>query len=333
MRVPLLLLFVSRLCLGKPFPTYHEVEYGSTYRFYIPDEAQSVEFTRLYDLEKRVVWKRDEPQSTEGTRWRVTGSYFSIINATSTESGHYMVINRRNRQISVRSITVTAPVLEISLKTGERLHFSANVDEKSCNIFFQPDSKSVIEVVVRGDQRHHFNDTVCQGLYFTPPCQLQNAEVSASCNGHYKIKDNNKGVALKVNVAIQSYYAVYFAIGGLILCVILISCCVTRWCCRGSSSKPKASQPVLRSHHQYENEPLGGRLNPLSEPSRTPGESSRTTTGPLVSPLTHCVAVDPLCSDPEPRFELKGLNFNFASPLASDSTHSHVYTSEKLNFL
>lgn len=42
---------------------------------------------------------------------------------------------------------------------------------------------------------------------------------------------------------------------------------------------------------------------------------------------------DCLSSDPEPKFELKGLTFPFAPPLSSDSTFSDVYTSDKLNFL
>ncbi|XP_029963566.1 uncharacterized protein LOC115400043 isoform X2 [Salarias fasciatus] len=315
--------------------------------------AHTLEFTPKDSRTPSVLWRRGATQVADGQRWRVSGTYFEIPRVTERDSGTYRVlVDRGNNGIGI--LEVYHRTIELNLKSGQLMSFSGDVARNSCNIFFIPKTERDIQLVRDGILLYNIEDIGCSGFYFERPCRLSNDEPQSSCSGHYEVRDENGDIALEVYMEMQSQYPIYFAIGGFILVVILVSCCATRLCCGRSSSRtkpPAVSEAVVR-HNEYEQEPVGPRQNQLSQAPRTrlAAEPSRTTTGPLIHdaprvnlppayssmyPHVHQPngAAEPLCSEPEPRFELKGLNFNFTAPLGSDSTQSDVYTSNKLNFL
>ncbi|XP_029963575.1 uncharacterized protein LOC115400062 [Salarias fasciatus] len=351
MKFLLLLLFVSLVCLSSGF---NEVEYGKRYGFDMTERAHTLEFTPKDSWTPSVLWRRRDTQVADGQRWRVSGTYFEIPSVTHRDSGTYRVLDDRRRRRLEETLHVYHHTIELDLKSGQRIYFSGNVAKHSCNIFFFPKAGYEMQLVHEGVLQDDIDNTPCSGFYFEKPCQLSNENPDSSCSGHYEVRDEHGDVTLDVYVEMQSQYPIYFVIGGFILVVILVSCCATRLCCGRSSSRtkpPAVSEAVVR-HNEYEQEPVGPRQNQLSQAPRTrlAAEPSRTTTGPLIHdaprvnlppayssmyPHVHQPdgAAEPLCSEPEPRFEPKGLNFNFTAPLGSDSTQSDVYTSDKLNFL
>ncbi|CAN9514958.1 unnamed protein product [Ophioblennius macclurei] len=339
----LLLLFVSRLCLSSVGYDTKRVKYGETVRLEIRRSIYVVEFTAEDSWSGKILWKQDEHlDPDEKRRWKVTGNSFIISNVTQRDIGVYSLMDKAGVQRSITSINVYTPKLDFSLKEGDFLQFSGNVQESSCNIVFFPERGREIELVREGVWVAYRNDPACSRFSFSKPCFLFTENVQSSCDGRFEVRDEYGDLALEVFVEMQSIDPMYFAIGGGILAFMLISCCAMRCCCRQSSSQtkpPAVSEAVVR-YNEYDREPAGQRQNQLSQPSRA-------TTGPLIhgaptSPPAYSTvysraeqpdgAAEPLCSDPEPRFELKGLNFNFTPPLSSDSTDVHVYTSNKLNF-
>ncbi|MEQ2185135.1 hypothetical protein GOODEAATRI_015088, partial [Goodea atripinnis] len=93
---------------------------------------------------------------------------------------------------------------------------------------------------------------------------------------------------------------------GAFVCMLL-SCCI-KTCCFGKSSRKK-DQPELED---ADREPAAYEVPPPTEQLDPP-------TVPLWS------------HQDQDRFELKGIDTN--NLLSSDSPHSDVYTSDKLNFL
>ncbi|XP_077433828.1 uncharacterized protein LOC144058974 [Vanacampus margaritifer] len=77
--------------------------------------------------------------------------------------------------------------------------------------------------------------------------------------------------------------------------------------------------------------PAYNRVDIHPDPNPTQLEPPVVSTGHGVAPAS-TQALDPLPSDPDPKFELKGLRFPSVLPLTSDSTFDSVYTSDKLNF-
>ncbi|XP_040903458.1 uncharacterized protein LOC121188032 isoform X2 [Toxotes jaculatrix] len=231
-------------------------------------------------------------------------------------------------------------------------------------------TKSKTQIVRKGRLQHNFDEFECGEFDLLMPCGIVNQNLRASCSGRFEVRDRNDDMALEVLLEVEpqedsSLYAIGF---GAFLAVTFCCTCV-RLCCCGKSSSGKdssetsaAEEPAVPcpkySHRvsvssklQYDHEPVpvAPRLEQPSEPSWThpPAQPSYSPTAPLIHnpptvnvPCTYPEVSDaaeqadaptvPLCSDPEPRFEVKGMTFPPTFPLSSDSTSCDVYTSDKL---
>lgn len=182
----------------------------------------------------------------------------------------------------------------------------------------------------------------------------------------------NNALVVTLEVEAKPFDPSKIGIGiGIFFAVISCCTCLRRCCCGKSSSKKDESEtpeaePAVH-YHEYDHEPVGPRPEQVSRPSGM--QPSYTPTDPLIhnpptmsappaysevfgltdsdapalsftSDALSSTADTPAppyssgapSSNPEPRFELKGMTFASAPPLSSDSAYSDVYTSDKLSF-
>ncbi|XP_054453645.1 uncharacterized protein LOC129090140 [Anoplopoma fimbria] len=228
------------------------------------------------------------------------------------------------------------------------------------------------EIVRQGRLQGGLDEFDCIGFDVKHPCGISNKALQMSCNGRYEIRDQNNNTALVASLemnqikmsferepgdlAESSHQPSRIGIGVGVFLSSLFCYCLKCYCCGKSSSKEDtpeiaAAEPDVQ-YQEYDHEPVGPGSDRLIQPPETlyPAQPSYTPTNPLVhnhpalnlppaysevsAPVEQPDAPTfPLYSDPEPKFELKGMTFPCAPPLGSDSTHCDVYTSDKLNFL
>ncbi|KAK9518034.1 hypothetical protein VZT92_023362 [Zoarces viviparus] len=247
-------------------------------------------------------------------------------------SGRYEIRDQNDNPAIVVSLEVSQITRYFEQKPGDRFEFTYDLEPKSCNIYFFPESHQ--------------------------PCGISNEVLQMSCNGRYEIRDRNGDLAIVVSLKMQPLpdetSNIGIGVGGFL--VSLFCSCVMCCCCGKSKSKENGSETAAAEpdvqHQEYDTEPVGPRSNQLIVRSGThdPDPPSYTVTDPLVrdhpsvdlppsysevsAPAEQPDAPTvPVHSDPEPTFEFKGMTVPSAPPLGSDSTNSDVYTSDKLNFL
>ncbi|KAM4555334.1 uncharacterized protein PAE49_014430 [Odontesthes bonariensis] len=239
------------------------------------------------------------------------------------------------------------------LTSGEELSFTFDLAPNSCNIYFFPEGGDRETQIVRHGRLLSSNQPGCAESQLLEPCGILNEAVQMSCAGYFEVRDQNDDTALRVSLEMKPSYfnSSYLMAGGGAFLFILLSCCLKHCCCGKSSSKKNGSEfeaaaaELPECYQEYDHEPVGPSPNQPTGPSEVPNptQPSETVTGPLIhNPLFELMPTHsevsapaertdsptlPLYSDYEPRFEVKGINFN------SDTPHSHVYSSDKLNFL
>ncbi|KAK5864843.1 hypothetical protein PBY51_016052 [Eleginops maclovinus] len=246
-------------------------------------------------------------------------------------------------------------VMTYERKSGAELSLKLDLEPNACNIHFF--GKSSFDIVLQGKLQRDLDEYDCNGFYLIKPCGILNEALQMSCQGRYEIRDQNDDRALVMELEMHAPFELSsVGIGVGIFFSPLLLCIVSYCCCRGSSSKNKTSENEAADpdvqYEEYDLEPVRLRPDQVSEPSVTlyPAQPSLTPTDPLIHnhpseemPPTYAEVLAasgqtdaptfPVHSDPEPRFEVKGMTFPSAPPLKSDSTISDVYTSSKLNFL
>ncbi|XP_010770050.1 uncharacterized protein isoform X2 [Notothenia coriiceps] len=228
-----------------------------------------------------------------------------------------------------------------------------------CEIYIE-----AIQNTYRGryEFRDENNDTALEVYLHVADPTIRTSELKEdlqmSCQGRYEIRDQDGDTALVMILEMEAPPAEHSAIGismGVFFSSLFV-CVLRRCCCKGSSSENKTSEPEAAGpdvpYEEYDLEPVRLQPDQVSEPSGTPyrAQPPLTSTDPLIHnhpsvemPPTYSeifaasgqtdAPTFPVHSDPEPRFEVKGMTLPSAPPLSSDSTISDVYTSSKLNFL
>ncbi|XP_037635539.1 uncharacterized protein LOC119494011 isoform X1 [Sebastes umbrosus] len=237
-------------------------------------------------------------------------------------------------------------------------------------VTFTPEGKPPFTLIERGHSTQHeignnfFPIEVKQDRFVIDP-------VKSTDSGTFEFIDPQGNLALTTEVVVQNNpkpfnMFVYIGIGVAVAhALILCCCCVTKCCCKKSSSKRDESAPQTASapavYYHDLNQPAGPSSSaaPAPDNSYQPMNSlfSREPTNISLEPPAYSsmnIHVNPpqpefaplgrqgldpapllgsdcLSSDPEQRFELKGLTFPSAPPLGSDSTVCDVYTSDKLS--
>ncbi|XP_034398811.1 uncharacterized protein LOC117737179 [Cyclopterus lumpus] len=279
-------------------------------------------------------------------------------------NGRYEIRDENNNTALVVSLEMEKITRTIEHKPGENFNFNLNLEQKYCNIYFFPESDrqsrgSVINIVHQGRLEERLDELDCTGFYLLNPCGIANDDLQISCSGRYEIRDQNDNTASVVSLEMEQlpYEPSHIGIGFGVFLAPFFFCCVKFCCCGKSTSKEDRTETAAADpdaqYQEYDNEPDGARSDQLIQPSgvQHPAQPSFTPAGPLVhdypsvslppayseifsSPVEQPDAPSvPVYSDPEPKFEMKGVTFPSAPPLSSDSTYCDVYTSEKLNFL
>ncbi|XP_026185401.1 uncharacterized protein LOC113143987 [Mastacembelus armatus] len=343
----LLLLMGASFGVGLSYDSYNELDYGTTYKMLLHRNAQYIAFRPEYDSNAVILWERNNPSASDNSRQKVMGSYYVISNLTQRDSGHYIIRDSAQNILSTRTIVVVASTKSDAVSTGKEFSFTFDLEPKFCNIYFFPKSDSEVrnDIVHQGRLQKSLDESDCSGFELLKPCGISNKAIQRSCSGHFEVRDQNgdKALVVMLHVETKHYDPSYLAIAIAACLAALFCCCCVKCCCCGKrssendDSKTSAARPAMH-HHAYDGEPA--RTHYPAQPSYTP-------TGPLIH---HPPAVNmppafeisapaekedaptvPLCSDHEPRFEVKGLTSTL--PLSSDSGFCDVYTSDKLNYL
>ncbi|KAL3044887.1 hypothetical protein OYC64_013207 [Pagothenia borchgrevinki] len=283
------------------------------------------------------------------------GIYIEAIQ--NTYRGRYEIRDENNDTALEVYLHVADPTIRTSeLKAGAQLSFNFDLEPNDCNIHFFGEPSFVI--VLHGKLQRDLYEFDCSGFELIKPCGILKEDLQMSCQGRYEITDQDGDTALVMILEMEAPPAEHSAIGislGVFFSSLFV-CVVWRCCCKGSSSKNKTSEPEAAEpdvpYEEYDLEPVRLQPDQVSEPSGTPyrAQPPLTPTNPLIHnhpsvemPPTYSeifgasgqtdAPTFPVHSDPEPQFEVKGMNFPSAPPLSSDSTISDVYTSSKLNFL
>ncbi|XP_072251904.1 uncharacterized protein [Leuresthes tenuis] len=349
------LFFLSAcVCVGLSYDTYAEVEYGNRHRMRVQRTVRLIEFVPTHSSNSTILWKQDDPEASEAARRRMVGRYYMINNVTQRDSGQYILRDRGWTPLSTKTVEVVANTRTLSLTPGEQLRFTFDLPPNSCNIYFFPEGGDRETQIVRHGRLLDSNQRGCAGSQLLKPCGILNEAVQESCAGHFEIRDNNDDTALRVSLEIKpsEFNSSYLMAGGGAFLFALLSCCLKHCCCGKSSKKKNGSEfdDAAAAEHseyyqEYDHEPVGPRPNQHTGSSEAPNptQPSQTLTGPLIhnpqiellpaysevsAPAERADSPTVLLYSPyEPRFEVKGINFN------SDTPHSDVYTSDKLNFL
>ncbi|XP_034454909.1 uncharacterized protein LOC117769852 isoform X3 [Hippoglossus hippoglossus] len=348
MLVLLLLLLASVVAGG-----FYEKRYGETISLRLWTNTLSFKFIPTDNSESVIFWKSDDPSVPVDRRRSVSRGYLEIKNLTQKDNGRYEMIGKNEKVLFSHSLEVTAQYETLELEGGEQLRFTFPLVKDHCNIHFFPTKHEYDTELVRSGTLV-FTQSYCTDFEFVKPCGLE-MEMQETCDGHFEVRDQYDGVALKVKV---DWMGEPFNLGhigtsvGAFLVSLFCCCCVKRCCCKSSKKKDadSADAEVAVAHNQYDNEPVALRPGQPSPRSQTyyPPQPSHAPTGPLIHNPT-IVNVPPaysevsapaepaptfsLLSDSGLQFELKGKNFPSAPPLSSESSYDSVYTSNKLDFL
>ncbi|XP_071373467.1 uncharacterized protein [Centroberyx affinis] len=343
--------------------------YGAMYSCSISRRADFLEFTPLHSLDQpRILWNRTDPQASRGGRGQVDRSVWEMMKVTQADNGYYNFRKKDNTLVSRKKLTVTEYTESYERMVNEDLRITFALDPALCTVTFTPWSEmEPIEVMKAGRLIEDGYDwTTGESLFpgrirklasVVPTLGFEIDHLKASDSGRFEVRDQNGNLALVVKLKVKepAPQLLYIVIGvGAIFAVVVCWCCVRRCCCKKSSSKrnnsvPQTAAAPAQYYHDDASQPSGPNYSTppyvptyTYEPTRplTAREPESRSLEPLV-PASGGPAAAPsvslgsdcLSSDPEPRFELKGLSFPSAPPLSSDSTQCDVYTSDKLNFI
>ncbi|XP_061581177.1 uncharacterized protein LOC133446953 [Cololabis saira] len=342
----MLVLLSASLYIGSCIGTFHEVKYGDSFKLKIQRSYHSIEFMPTYDSSETILWNRDRPEANVDARRKMTGDRFVVHNVTQRDSGRYNLRGRDFKTMSTKTLEVVADTRTYTRTAGEEFSFTFDLEPRSCNIYFFPEGDEGTELVHQGSLRLVLDWSDCFGFDLVKPCGILKKDVRMSCNGHFEVRDHNGDEALRVSLEIETSqfnYSYIFGIGAALLFIVM-SCCIKSICVAkhfptkhradadadADADASSADEPAVQNY-QYDCEPVGSRPSQYAASSdflTQPSEASIQVSAPAEHADAPTV---PLNSEYEPRFELKGMNFD--PPLSSDSTHYDVYTSDKLNFL
>lgn len=74
-------------------------------------KAESIEFTPMYNSYAIVLWRRNDFSISEDHRRKVMGTFYVIYNLTQEDSGRYIMRDRNQLPLYVRTIKVVGELL------------------------------------------------------------------------------------------------------------------------------------------------------------------------------------------------------------------------------
>lgn len=74
-------------------------------------KTESIEFTPMYDSIAIVLWRHSDPPVSEDHRRKVMGTFYVIYNLTQEDSGRYVMRDRDQLPLNVRTIEVVGELL------------------------------------------------------------------------------------------------------------------------------------------------------------------------------------------------------------------------------
>ncbi|XP_030252204.1 uncharacterized protein LOC115568766 isoform X2 [Sparus aurata] len=352
--------------------------FGETYTLDVSRRVEYLEFTPLHTNQTTVLWNRSNSEASKRGRGGMTSRGWEIICLAPADSGHYNFRKKDNSLLSRIRLTVEESLKDYDAKVNERF-----LIEDSCfrgvswTVTFTMRGTQGGETLIKAGEVVAKNDWVTTS--FTSRIWVLNngielVPVRVTDVGTYKFSDPQGNLAhvamLTVHPEFTPPYVPIAIAGGIVLAVIVCSCCVWKCCCKKGSPKRDESVPVAVYYH----DPDQPAVNPpassqpaatsigLSDQDLPAGQSYSATPPPDYSyqPVNPPTSIQPaatsvwpsvsapggqgatpapslgsdcLTSDPDTKFELKGLTLPSAPPLGSDSGVSDVYTSDKLNFL
>ncbi|XP_074530621.1 uncharacterized protein LOC141793691 [Halichoeres trimaculatus] len=342
--------------------------YGETYYTDIPDQTEYVEYSpRLMD-HPVVLWNRSDPHTNQGGRRQVRRGLLKITSVTQEDNGYYDFRAKDRKVLSRILLTVEGKYFTNKKYAGEEHIIKYPSASSGWTVGVQLETGwQNIPLVNAGSLVTESNPDAWQFIgrvhLLRDGVKITNLETSDS--GTYEFKDLQDNIGLTVQLEVEPaplpIWVIVCCIVGIIVTVIICCCCVRRCCRKKRSSHRGQAAPntaaALPVYHHDQNQSSGPSYSVAHAPAQShqpvnPGvsrESAATSSQPPpyspvmttlsseFSPLgdqenTSAPMFSSACLSSEPRFELKGLNTSFASPLSSDSTVNDVYYSDKLNF-
>ncbi|XP_041800145.1 uncharacterized protein LOC121611590 [Chelmon rostratus] len=346
--------------------------YGDAYRHDVPRQAEYLEFTPLRALDQtKVLWNRTDPQTNRRGRGPVKRNMLEIIGLTQADSGYYNFRKKDNTLLSRILLAVEGTYRRYDATVSKRLFIKNPTAADSWTVTLTPEGETEPRRLINAGQLEWSMSKLFARRITLLRDGIEIYPVESIDSGTFEFRDPQGNLAQTVQVEVVYESAptfVYVGVGvGIVFAVIFCCCCVRKCCCKKSSSKRNESAPQTAAapavYYHDENQPTGPSysgthasnysyqpMNPLvsREPATTslgppvynpvnihvnPPQPEVAAPGGLGAAPSLSLGSDCHSSDPEPKFELKGLAFPSAPPLSSDSAFCDVYTSDKLNFL
>nr|XP_046262346.1 uncharacterized protein LOC124068277 isoform X2 [Scatophagus argus] len=345
--------------------------YGHLYSYSVPREAEFLEFIPLHSVDQlMVLWNLTDSQTNKGARRQMKRNSWEISGVTQADAGYYNLRKKDNTLLSRVLLRVEESRRHYDTKVNTRLFIQKPFVDVPWTVTFTREGETEqIPLMKDGkpfkESSWNLEASFRRRISFLHD-SIEIAPVQIRDSGTFEFRDPQGNLAESAEVLVEPEFTptwVYAAIsGGIIFAVIFCCCCIRKCCCGKSSSKRDESAAAV--YHHDENRPTGPTsysaalashysyrpVNSLA--SREPATASLGP--PVYNPVNIHVnptqpevaapggqgvtpapsgSFDLSSSDPDPRFELKGLAFPSAPPLSSDSTFCDVYSSDKLNFL
>ncbi|KAM9377024.1 uncharacterized protein KZ484_009424 [Pholidichthys leucotaenia] len=329
-------------------------DYGDKLHYYIPATSEYIEFTPPQSLDQpKILWNRTDPQSR--SRGTVKRSVWQMVGLTQADNGFYNFRKKDKSLVARFRLTVKAQTRHYDTKEGRGILIDYPFNAITETVTFKPkNSEMETQMVVEGGrlviENRRFHKEPLFGI------AIDEAEIKDS--GIYEFRDREGNLALIAQLEVEKEYSLLFILLGTAAAIILVGaicicCCCRKKCCKKDQPPQTAAAPQVYYHNEYQ--PPTSRYSdaPASSASYQPVSSrvpkEPTTASPESLPYGHVIHGNPSqpevlpsrgqqiapvapvssdlpSSDPEPRFELKGLTYPLASPLSSESTSCDVYT-------
>ncbi|XP_019222001.1 uncharacterized protein LOC100694395 isoform X2 [Oreochromis niloticus] len=338
--------------------------YYYTWEYSIPRRAEILEFTPLHSPDQpKILWNRTDSQIRE-SRAEVRNGNWQLSYLTHADSGYYNFRDKDHSVLARVLLKVQEQTRHYETKWNEYLVIEYPRGAKKWTMTFTPEGKMEPKTLMDGSliiKDNHFSGrirAVIDGIVIDP------AEIGDSGTFEFRDPEGNLILSAQLEVIPEMLPQIIFMVVTVLIVILVMvcCCCCCKKCCKRDKSAPQtAASPAPAVYYHNENEPACPSYSHPSALSYQPVNSHVSTQPSATSsepPMYHKVNIhespaqpevavpgkqastpDPsvgpdfLLSDPEPRFELKGLDMPFAPSLTSDTTICDVYNSDKLNFL
>ncbi|XP_004545450.3 uncharacterized protein LOC101464849 [Maylandia zebra] len=337
-------------------------DYYYTWEDSIPRWAEILEFTPLHSPDQpKILWNRTDSQIRE-SRAEVKNGNWQLSYLTQADSGYYNFMDKNHSVLAKVLLKVKEQTRHYETRWNEHILIEYPRGPKKWTVTFTPEGQMDPETLMDGSliiKDNRFSGrihAVMDGII------INSTEIRDSGTFEFRDPDGNLILSARLEVTPEMLpQFIFMAVIALIVVGIICCCCCCKKCCKRDKSAPQtAASPAPAVYYHIENQPACPSYSHPSALSYQPVNShistqpSATSSEPLLyhkvnihenpaqpevsvpenqaSTPAPSVGPDFLSSDPEPQFELKGLDMPFAPSLTSNTTICDVYNSDKLNF-